>query len=56
MTNVEIAGLMSAHRKNLRAKKERQHHQNNEIQSMSWLKEDKSGRCYTYRGVEYCYN
>jgi len=55
MTNVEISGLMSAHRKNLRARKERELHQTNEIQSKPWMREEKSGRCYTYRGVEYCY-
>ena len=47
MTNVEISGLMSAHRKNLRARKERELHQTNEIQSKPWMREEKSGRCYT---------
>ena len=55
MTNVEISGLMAAHRKNLRARKERELHQNNEIQSKPWMREEKAGRCYTYRGVDYCY-
>ena len=55
MSNVEISGLMAAHRKNLRAKRELAHHRNNELPTKSWIREDKTGRCYTYRGVEYCY-
>ena len=56
MTNVQISGLMAAHRKNRRSQVEREFYQRNELQTISHIKEDKSGRCYTYRGVEYCYN
>ena len=56
MTNVELSGLLSAHRKNLRARKERELHQRNELQTLSFVSDDKTGRCYTYRGVQYCYN
>ena len=56
MSNVQISGLMAEHNKNLRAKRERQLHQSNELQTKPWLREEKAGRCYTYRGVEYCYN
>ena len=56
MTNVELSGLMATHRKNRRAQVEREYHQRNELQTVSCFKEDKSGRCYTYRGVQYCYN
>ena len=55
MSNVQIQGLMSAHRKNLRSKRELAFHQNNELRTKEWTKEDKTGRCYVYRGVEYCY-
>ena len=55
MTNVEISGLMAVHRKNLRARRERELHQTNELQTKPWMREEKAGRCYTYRGVEYCY-
>ena len=55
MSDVELSGLMSVHRKNRRAQRELAHHQKNELQTKSWIREDKSGRCYTYRGVQYCY-
>ena len=56
MSNLTVQGLISARKKELRNQAERQHHINNELQTMTWTKEDKSGRCYTYRGVQYCYN
>ena len=48
MTNVTVQGLLSARRKELRQSTERAHHLSNELQ-------DHKGRCYTYRGVTYCY-
>jgi len=56
MSNLTVQGLLSDRRKELRAQAERQHHINNELQTMTWTKQDKSGKCYVYRGVEYCYN
>ena len=56
MTNVELRGVINAHNKNRRAQKELDHHQRNELSSPVWISQDKSGKCYTYRGVEYCYN
>ena len=55
MTNVTVNGLMSQRRKQERAAIEREHHLSNEIQTVSFIREDKAGRCYTYRGVQYCY-
>ena len=56
MSNVTLQGLLSARRKKVRAQIELQHHQKNEMQTLSFIREDKAGKCYTYRGVEYCYN
>ncbi len=56
MSNLTVQGLISARKKELRSQAERQHHISNELQTMTWTKEDKTGRCYTYRGIQYCYN
>ena len=56
MSNLIVQGLLSARKKELRNQAERQHHISNELQTVTWTKEDKAGRCYTYRGVQYCYN
>ena len=48
MTNVNVRGLLATRRKQVRKAVERTHHIANELQ-------DKQGRCYTYRGVQYCY-
>ena len=50
MSNLTVQGLLSARKKELRNQAERQHHISNELQTMTWTKEDKAGRCYTYRG------
>ena len=55
MTNVTVQGLLSARRKDLRSKLEREHVQRQDLQTLSFITEDKKGRCYTYRGVSYCY-
>ena len=55
MSNVTVNGLMRQRRKQARAAIEREHHLSNEMQTISFIREDKAGRCYTYRGVEYCY-
>lgn len=56
MSNLTVQGLLSARKKELRSQKERQYHMNNELQTVTWTKEDKTGKCYTYRGIQYCYN
>ena len=50
MSTVELMGLVRAQRKAKRAQIELSHHQERELST-----DHKSGRCYTYRGVEYCY-
>tara|TARA_Y100001970_G_C13558028_1_gene520102 strand:+ start:224 stop:394 length:171 start_codon:yes stop_codon:yes gene_type:complete len=55
MTDVTVQGLLAARRKEMRSQVERKHHQKNEMQVISFVREDKAGKCYTYRGVEYCY-
>ena len=57
MSTVELRGLMKAHDKNRRAQRELAHHQEREMnRTPVWLSEDKAGKCYTYRGVKYCYS
>ena len=57
MSTVELRGLMQAHDKNRRAQRELAHHQEREMnRTPVWLSEDKIGKCYTYRGVKYCYS
>ena len=57
MSTVELRGLMQAHDKNRRAQRELAHHQEREMnRTPVWLSEDKAGKCYTYRGVKYCYS
>ena len=55
MTKVAVQGLMKARRKEARAAIEREHHFANEMSVRHVIREDKAGRCYTYRGVSYCY-
>ena len=57
MSTVELRGLMQAHDKNRRAQRELAHHQEREMnRTPVLLSEDKAGKCYTYRGVKYCYS
>ena len=55
MSTVTVKGLMRQRRKESRAAIEREHHLSNEMQVRHIIREDKTGRCYTYRGVSYCY-
>jgi len=50
MSTVQLMGLVRAQKKAKRANLELSHHQERELST-----EQKSGRCYTYRGVQYCY-
>ena len=56
MSNVELRGLMRVHEKNRRAQKELAHHQERELNKPVWMSQDRAGKCYTYRGVQYCYS
>ena len=49
MTN-ELRALQSVHNENRRIKKDLERGIRH-----SWIRESKAGKCYTYRGVEYCY-
>ena len=56
MSTVELMGRLRAQKKMKRDIIELSHHQEQEMTaSHNWVAEDKAGRCYTYRGVEYCY-
>ena len=56
MTTVELMGLVRAQKKAKRSNLELSHHQEREMSSsLHWMAQDKAGKCYTYRGVEYCY-
>ena len=57
MSTVQLRGLMKAHNKNRRDQRELAHHQEQEMnRSPVWLSQDKAGKCFTYRGVKYCYS
>ena len=55
MSTVELMGLVRAQKKAARKAIEADYHQRNEFTRHNFISEDKAGRCYTYRGVEYCY-
>ena len=50
MSTVELMGLVRAQKKAKRAQLEMSHHQECELSPQV-----KAGKCYTDRGVEYCY-
>ena len=57
MSTVELMGLIRAQKKAKRSNVELSHHQEQEMTtSHNWIAQDKQGKCYTYRGVSYCYN
>jgi len=51
MSTVELMGLVRAQKKAKRSLIELSHHQEREL-----APQQKSGKCYTYRGVSYCYS
>jgi len=51
MSTVQLMGLVRAQKKAKRTQIELSHHQERELSV-----EQKSGKCYTYRGVKYCYS
>ena len=57
MSTVELMGLVRAQKKAKRANLELSHHQEQEMAtSHNWVTADKAGKCFTYRGVKYCYS
>ena len=57
MSNVQMRGLIKAGNKSRRQNRELAHHQEQEMnRTPVWITEDKAGKCYTYRGVKYCYS
>ena len=56
MSTIELMGLVRAQKKAVRKAVEAQYHQRNDFTRYSFIPEDKAGKCYTYRGVQYCYN
>mgnify|MGYP001375307780 CR=1 FL=1 len=46
----ELRALQAVHNLNRKIKKDAE----NGIRN-SWIRESKAGKCYTYRGVQYCY-
>lgn len=55
MSTVELMGLVREQKRAARATAEKEHHQFNEFVHHNWMTQDKTGKCYTYRGVKYCY-
>ena len=56
MSTVEVMGRLRAQKKMKRDIIELSHHQEQEMSSSHhWMTEHKAGKCYTYRGVQYCY-
>jgi len=56
MSTVQLMGLVRTQKKAKRSNIELSHHQEQEmVSSHNWVTEDKAGKCYTYRGVQYCY-
>ena len=53
MTAVDVQGLISQRRKMQRRDNENMVRQAHDL-APRFMKEDKSGKCYTYRGVRYC--
>ena len=50
MSTVQVRGLVRAQKQAKRTNLELSHHQERELSV-----QPKSGQCYTYRGVKYCY-
>ena len=55
MSNVTVRAMDNARRKQARSAIERDRDQLRELAVRHIIREDKAGRCYTYRGVSYCY-
>tara|TARA_Y100000015_G_scaffold39731_1_gene43895 strand:- start:941 stop:1108 length:168 start_codon:yes stop_codon:yes gene_type:complete len=55
MTTVQLRGLLRDRKSAVRKQVELSHTQQSEITKHNWVTEDKTGKCYTYRGIRYCY-
>ena len=55
MTNVTVRAMDNARRRKARSAIERDRDQRQGLTVRHIIREDKAGRCYTYRGVSYCY-
>jgi hypothetical protein len=55
MTTVEVRGLIRDRKRAERRNVELAHTQQLEMTRHTWVTEDKTGKCYTYRGIKYCY-
>ena len=55
MTDVTARAMDKARRKEARSQIERDRNQLAELSVRHIIREDKVGKCYTYRGVSYCY-
>ena len=55
MTTVQVRGLIRDRKNSARREVELAHTQQNEMSRHNWVTEDKTGKCYTYRGIKYCY-
>ena len=53
MSAVDVKGLISQRKKMQRKTNEKMIRQAHDL-SPVFMKEDKTGKCYTYRGVRYC--
>lgn len=55
MSTVELKGRIREQQKAAREAAEKEHHQFNDFTRHNWITQDKTGKCYTYRGIKYCY-
>lgn len=55
MSTVQLMGLVRTQKEAARKAKEKEYHQHNDFAKHNWITEDKTGKCYVYRGNKYCY-
>lgn len=55
MSTIELMGLVRTQKAASRKANEKEYYQRNEFAKRNWITEDKTGKCYTYRGIKYCY-
>jgi len=55
MTTVQLRGLLRDRKNTMRREVELSRTQQAEMTRHSFITEDKTGKCYTYRGIQYCY-
>ena len=52
MSTVQLRGLLNVRKNAERNDAERALHLNNDVK-YGWMRADRAGKCYTYRGVKY---